>query len=295
MAESRNKDGTSKPIRTRPCHPMARVLSQAIDWRKVSTATAYTWHAIGSALSQSGLSVEKLNIFGNTPQCSVAIDEFAAAVGPQSFSASFANLQHLTLHISHHKTSKNDKVEERYSLAKSKISTEALRQTLGLCSPLVSLNLHWHDFASPNLTEALRGERNFLAHLSSPNQLPTLRSLGLYGLRVREDVLLAFLKAMTLERVALEGIMLETGTFRQVFDHSSDARLQHLSLYHLGEPQSVHFVSEKRACYLGGTEQLMLCGQNNTSTRIFYVCKRAKATNRPPPPRKVCYCLSSVS
>lgn len=287
-AESEDENGESVSISTVPC-PLFMREGQGIDRKRVWTATACTWQAIASALGKSGLPTERLNIFGRTPECALAIDEFAAGIAEIDLSKSFSNLHHLTLHISHHMT------DTRCPIARSRLSARAFGQFLELCPGLVGLDLHWHNFAPHQPSKAINEEEQFLSRVEGQKQLPALGNLGLYHLRVKDDVLITFLKSVSLERVTLQGVMLKSGRYQETFDHLSSARLKHLNLRNLWEQFGpVSYMKNEGPPFFGGSKELMRCGEENTSKHIRYAAMRTKALGRPPPPCGPCTCPISA-
>ncbi|KUL84868.1 hypothetical protein ZTR_08198 [Talaromyces verruculosus] len=126
-------------------------------WRSFWQTASETLEITSQALAESGVSVQKLDIFGSIKRCSLACNKIAPLVERVKLSKTLINLKHLSLSLSHHLgeevKSPNDETLE-IDLAAGQGYANDIQCLLELCPHLESLELHWYNLRRHELSGA---------------------------------------------------------------------------------------------------------------------------------------------
>lgn len=197
------------------------VRSPCSTWARASQVHFMTM----AAIVRSGISVPRLNIYRDTLRCSVPLNDFAAQIAsfsPGDLSASFANLDALELSIA--STERGDTRDTTTTEDNLPVISRLLKWT----PKLRKLNLHVYRItrANPEI-----GDEIFTS-LADTAHLPLLQEYSLNGFCLPVESLLLFLKKHpTIQHLALEELILTSGSWKPVFTHLS--RMPSLTRLHL--------------------------------------------------------------
>ncbi|KAF2151108.1 hypothetical protein K461DRAFT_279893 [Myriangium duriaei CBS 260.36] len=230
-----------------------------------------TWHSAKSlflvtclALQSSGLAIRKFDIFGSVQFCSLAYDQLTTALDVTDITVSIEHLERLSLSLSNPVLEANnrDEVADEEKNTQLNVTARALAEDvsrlLRKCPRLEEWELHWFQLSSPH-TEAQKCTQCFFDHIVI--KLPRLKALSLKGIHTSQAALLAFFAHVPLlSTLVLEGVRLEEGGFRGVFDYVR-TRLRYLHfdnlwekdqrrdrLVHFDIPGEPHFPSDLYDC-----------------------------------------------
>lgn len=124
-------------------------------WRSSWQTASETLEITSQALAESGVSVQKLDIFGSIKRCSLACNKIAPLVERVELSKPLVNLKHLSMSLSHHLgeevKSPNDDTPE-IGLAAGQGYVNDIKRLLELCPHLESLELHWYNLRRHELS-----------------------------------------------------------------------------------------------------------------------------------------------
>ncbi|RKK70114.1 hypothetical protein BFJ69_g12134 [Fusarium oxysporum] len=224
--------------RTKTCRPAEhyrwyRSADQNSSWPSIWTAASQTFRIVTSAISRSRIQLEKLQIFPDTPLCSVQlrhVEDHLRTLDSRGLVAACKNIKSLGLSFSTHILIEAPPTQGeclfRHAFAAK--SPYRLRQylesdaedfagaatILTYMPNLTSLDLHLHhldNLVLPKYTKAF-------AHISRSIRLGRLRELSLRGLPLRPDNIVLFLKSHpTITKLSLDGIHLVGGSWSPVF------------------------------------------------------------------------------
>lgn len=178
-----------------------------------------------AAIVRSGISVSRLNIYRDTLRCSVPLNDYAAQIAsfsPGDISASFVNLDALELSIA--STERGDTRDTTTTEDNLPVISRLLKWT----PKLRKLNLHVYRItgANPEIDDEI------FTSLADTTHLPLLQEYSLSGFYLPVQSLLQFLKKHpTIQHLALEELILTSGSWKPVFTHLS--RMPSLTRLHL--------------------------------------------------------------
>lgn len=251
------------------------------NWRSVWQTAFRTFEITSQALADSGVSVQKLDIFGSINRCSLACNIIAPTLERVNLSKTLMNLKHLSLSLSHHMVEEVEEVEDsndetaEVGLAAGKGYVDDIKRWLERCPQLERLELHWYKLRSHELSEAQIEEQRFFSQIAQlDNHFSKLRNCRLDGIHTDGDSLLAFFRqTIQLASLTMDHVHLKWGIFAPVFDHLTNhlPHLTHLYLDSLSESSIICFDDPGRP-YLPST-----CDTNGPShlTRTGADCQRA--------------------
>ncbi|RDW89513.1 hypothetical protein BP6252_01545 [Coleophoma cylindrospora] len=135
----RGQDGTDDMLLTIKATGRSPVWRR--DWRQVWQAAAQTFEVVCSALAESGLAIQQLDIFSGIHRCSLACDQFAPILDGMDLSKPLQNLISMSLSLSHYvPVIQYDQSLESYGEGGTR-SVEDVGRLLALCPQLESLGL----------------------------------------------------------------------------------------------------------------------------------------------------------
>lgn len=234
------------------------------DWRPIWEAAAYTYCTAVTALAQSGLTVEKLEVFSGQWRCSVASNELSSIrVENSRVAAALSGCRSLSISLSNRVIEEKDKDAwligdpgdgNDWTVADIPHSAEGLKaqevdesnfaSLLQSMPKLEELNLHRYALVYHHIPiEDLHFER-LLQRVSEVSNLQLLRKCRLAGLWVTERSLLAFLQqSPRIKHLSLENIKMKDGKYRSIFDHctSEAAAMEHMYFDDLFEELLLYF------------------------------------------------------
>ena len=197
------------------------VRSPSPTWARASQVHFMTM----AAIVRSGISVSRLNIYRDTLRCSVPLNDYAAQIAsfsPGDISASFVNLDALELSIA--STERGDTRDTTTTEDNLPVISRLLKWT----PKLRKLNLHVYRItgANPEIDDEI------FTSLADTTHLPLLQEYSLSGFYLPVQSLLQFLKKHpTIQHLALEELILTSGSWKPVFTHLS--RMPSLTRLHL--------------------------------------------------------------
>ncbi|KAI1038063.1 hypothetical protein LB503_012010 [Fusarium chuoi] len=224
--------------RTKTCRPAEhyrwyRSAHQNSSWPSIWTAASQTFRIVTSAISRSRIQLEKLQIFRDTPLCSVQmrhVDDHLRTLGSEGFRDACKNIKSFGLSLSTYALIETPPIQGeclfRHSFAaKSRSRLDQHVESgvedftgaatiLGYMPNITSLDLHLHHLDHLLLPEYTRS----FAHISQNIRLGYLKELSLRSLPLRPDDLILFLKKHpTIARLSLDGILLIGKSWSPVF------------------------------------------------------------------------------
>ncbi|KAF5712358.1 f-box domain-containing protein [Fusarium mundagurra] len=249
--------------RTKTCSPAEhhrwyRSDHQSSSWPSVWAAASETYHIVTLAISRSRIQLEKLNIFPDTPACSVQlthvepnwivvdVDDFAYACKKiTSFRLSFST----NTSVAMSPPAQGDPLVRHAFAASSDHRSHPERDleycadaaaTLRFMHNLTSLDLHCYHPDNVLFTEYTRA----FSFISQKIRLGCLKELSLRGLPLRPDDLILFLtNHPTITNLYLDGIHLVGGSWSPVF--SCIETMPALESLHLSSlsTESIHIIN----------------------------------------------------
>ncbi|KAF2151110.1 hypothetical protein K461DRAFT_295190 [Myriangium duriaei CBS 260.36] len=204
------------------------------DWEPTWCSAECTFRVVCLALQTSSIPINELDVFGSVRRCRLAYDRISLALDNANITASVKKLKRLSLSVSSTMHAQSDNG--------SNSPAEDVCRLLQQCSELEALELHWYSLYIPR-SEAQRRARCFFDHLEV--QLPRLRVLSLKGIHTSDAGLLRFFAhTPLLQSLTMEGVELESGSFRAVFDYLTP-RLEYLHIDDLHEqgPTERHLIN----------------------------------------------------
>jgi len=219
-------------------------------WRKVWESAKETFRLTMTALGGAQLRVERLDIFGSLPRCSLAMDR----VGPvllKTRSIDFLEkTKRLTLSLSDYVPSEETifganavqrfdhdcdgsdcgcqsddedlKARSICSFEHVQASIGAVRQLISSCPELERLELHFFRLESRANAplESKRRELHFFNDVVPGLVLPSLSALTLRGIHCSESALLLLLVSNpTISNLTLDNVRIDPGQFEVIFGH----------------------------------------------------------------------------
>ena len=134
-------------------------------WRSFWQTASETLEITSQALAESGVSFQKLDIFGSIKRCSLACNKIAPLVERVELSKTLINLKHLSLTLSHHLgeevKSPNDETPE-IDLAAGQGYVNDIKRLLEPCPHLESLELHWYNLRRHEISGTQMEEQGHL-------------------------------------------------------------------------------------------------------------------------------------
>jgi len=212
------------------------------SWPRTWETAGHTFRIAMMTLAESGLLVERLDVFGNVNRCSLAVDKIGPVLPHVGIHSSLQNLRHLTLSLSHHASAGIDKVESR-SAAMGKDHVEDVCRFIQSCTQLESLDLHWFGLGHSGKNDAALEEEHVFDRITELAHLISLTTCVLCGITTTEAALLSFLaNQVQLQSMTMTGIQLASGHWRPIFDAlRSCTRLNYLHFDHLYENRLISF------------------------------------------------------
>ncbi|RAO73584.1 uncharacterized protein BHQ10_009596 [Talaromyces amestolkiae] len=207
------------------------------NWESVWQTACKTLEISSQALADSGLSVQKLDIFGSVDLCSLACNKMALLLECVGLSKTLFSLKSLSLSLSHHIVenvqSSQDEVHE-VNLATGQGYVDDIKHLLKLCPHLESLELHWFNLRTYRLGGAELEEQRFFSKIAQlGNHFSNLQHCRLEGIYTEGIAILAFFQQTTqLGSLTMRNLNLKSGTFGPIFDFLTN-HLPHLAYLHL--------------------------------------------------------------
>ncbi|KAL7767016.1 hypothetical protein ACKLNR_004932 [Fusarium oxysporum f. sp. zingiberi] len=223
---------------TKTCRPAEhyrwyRSANQNSSWPSIWTAASQTFRIVTSAISRSRIQLEKLQIFPDTPLCSVQlrhVEDHLRTRGSAGFAAACKSIKAFGLSFSTHilieaPPTQRECLFRHAFAAKSPYRLNQYLESdaedftgaatiLTYMPNLTSLDLHLHHLdhlALPKYTKVF-------SHISQNIRLSRLRELSLRGLPLRPDDFILFLtNHPTITKLSLDGILLVGGSWSAVF------------------------------------------------------------------------------
>ncbi|KAF5648014.1 f-box domain protein [Fusarium sp. NRRL 52700] len=225
--------GHTKICRPAEHYKWYRSVDQNSSWPSIWTAASQTFCIVTSAISRSRTQLEKLQIFPDTPLCSVQlrhVEDHLRTLDSGGFGDACKDIKSFGLSFSTHWIIETPSAEGeclfRHAFAASSpyrlgqhLEFDAEDFTgaatiLGYMPNLTSLDLHLHHLDNLILPEYTRA----FAHISQNIRLGCVRELSLRGLPLRPDDLILFLtNHPTITKLSLDGILLIGGSWSPVF------------------------------------------------------------------------------
>lgn len=203
------------------------------EWEIVWKTASQTFNTVCRALSDSALPIQKLDVFGSIPRCSLACNKIAPGLDYINLSRPLANLKCLSLSLSHH-IDESPRSSTLRSFSRIQRYHNDIRRFLELCPYLETLELHWYNLQYPS-DENDAQERLFFTEIVKLDSLSKLRHCRLYGLHTDETTLTVFCKQATqLCSLSMNEIHLREGKFAPVFKYVTN-HLPHLDYIHLSD------------------------------------------------------------
>lgn len=162
-------------------------------------------------------------------------------------SKTLVNLESLSLSLSHHLEENLTNETSEFSLAAGQGHVDDIKRLLELCPNLGSLELHWYNLHSYEISGAQTEEQGIFCKIAQlDNHFSKLRHCRLDGIDTDGTALLVFFKQTTqLTRLTMDHVYLKSGTFAPVFDFLTN-HLRHLTYLHLETLHETH-----RICFDG--------------------------------------------
>ncbi|RYC61080.1 hypothetical protein CHU98_g5149 [Xylaria longipes] len=217
------------------------------SWRLIWQSAAETFRIVFSALQESELQIDNLNIFNGSRlhRCSVASNELSNMnySGP-GLSKTLGSVSSLSISVSDRildltpqdaqasgdsadeidwsDESDTDLVTFRV-YAYNEINFSGLAGLIRACKILKSLHIHQYGVNRRRLDPYLHipNERLFQRSIATLDTSPPIEECSLCGVFIRESDLLAFLKGISssLRRFSMKTVTMTTGSFRAAFDY----------------------------------------------------------------------------
>lgn len=249
-----------------------------LNWTSVWQRAYETLKITAQALADSGLFVQKLDIFGSVDRCSIACNKIATLLERVDLSKPLFGLKNLSLSLSHHTVNNVESSQEvtpEVDLATGQGYVDDIKHLLELCPHLESLELHWFSLRTYELGSAELEEQGFFNKIAQlDNHFSKLQHCRLEGIHTDGAAILAFFQQTTqISSLTMRNINLKSGTFAPVFDFLTN-HMPHLAYLHLEslfERQRICF-DEPGKAWLPTT-----CRANgpNELTRTGADCQRA--------------------
>ncbi|KAF4441410.1 f-box domain [Fusarium acutatum] len=224
--------------RTKTCRPAEhyrwyRSAYQNSSWPSIWTAASQTFRIVTSAISHSRIQLEKLQIFPDTPLCSVQmrhVDDHLRRPGSEGFRDACKNIKSFGLSFSTYILIETPPTQGECLFRHAFVAKSCFRldqhlesgvedftgaaTILGYMPNITSLDLHLHHLDHLLLPEYTRA----FARVSQNIRLGCVRELSLRGLPLRADDLILFLtNHPTITKLSLDGILLVGGSWSPVF------------------------------------------------------------------------------
>nr|POF07011.1 hypothetical protein CFP56_31635 [Quercus suber] len=209
------------------------------DWHTVCDCASATALLTAKAVKASALSIERLDLFGMTQRCALALSDLGLIM--ETFGMQARKALSLTVCTSYHETAPE---QERFP--------PNLMHILGPSKHLEHLELRWVRRRHLNTSDAELQDRAFFAStVDNPRPLPRLTSVSLRGIDTSQDQLLAFLRTYPgLTSLSLEEIRLPQGQFSPIFAYIDEhMKLNSLYLNDLWEKRLIQFLGVSGKCH----------------------------------------------
>lgn len=191
------------------------------------------------ALSESGLPITMLDLFGTHGDCSIPFDAFVLLFTLHGLSNSLSTLRQLKVRITqgeeafaHENVTMGFRYRDETTTRLAKVYVRCMAHFLELMPRLSVFDVHFHRPCSGSAAGTI--EKHFLDAVHQSLQAAPLTSIILRGLYLSEETLLTFLRqhSPSMHEVILREIKLHTGTFRSIVEHltRSATGLAHLDL-----------------------------------------------------------------
>ncbi|KAI1159293.1 hypothetical protein F5B18DRAFT_35237 [Nemania serpens] len=217
------------------------------SWRLIWQSAAETFRIVFSALEESKLRIDSLNIFNGSHlhRCSIASNEISNMnySGP-GLSETLRSVSSLSISVSERilditpqdaqaSGDSADEIDwsddedmdmERYMAdADDENNFTGLAGLIRACKTLKSLHIHQYGVNGRRLDPhvPIPNERLFQRSIAALDVFPPLEECSLSGVFIRESDLLAFLKTISssLRRFSMKTVTMTAGSFRAAFDY----------------------------------------------------------------------------
>ncbi|KAH8701638.1 F-box domain protein [Talaromyces proteolyticus] len=236
------------------------------DWMSIWMTASRTFEIVCRALIDSALPIQKLDIFGSIPRCSLACNSIAQVLDYTDLSKSLNRLKSLTLSLSH-QVVEEAKRGSSESLPSDKSCVGDIWHLIKMCHQLESLELHWYNLHSVvKLNEVQREDRLFFTQVVQLDHLSQLRHFCLDGICTDEYTLLSFLKqAPQLCSVRMEDVDLKAGKFAPVFSYLTN------NMPHLGQLYLDDLFESRLICFDGPGEPNFPSSATNGPNKLIRI------------------------
>ena len=167
------------------------------NWRPVWEQSAETFRLTLQALARSKLPIGKLDVYGSTPGCSLAIDQIRLILDRVDLAPNLSALNEISLSVSHrvseatdegtHDDDRKDSVSD--SPAEGESFAMDVARLLKLCPAVSTMHLHWYNLRTRNVSSAQEAERHIFKYAAGLDY-PSLKNVELAGIWCDSDSLL---------------------------------------------------------------------------------------------------------
>lgn len=238
-------------------HPPEQWLPMRRRWKDTWALAGDLYRGTVAALRTSELPVTRLSVFGDSENCSLALDELAS--GADFPSASFASLKSLSLSLTHSMKlpPATSDLDEEQASAPSQNHVDSLEAMLKLCPCLESLNLHWFmtwSWGQVKHSAMLCEESSFFDRIATTISFENLTSCSLRGVDCTATSLSALIEnTPKLQHVSLIHIHLTSGLWRPILDALVAHKLESLHLEDICETNRTNqLVTQAHRLYFVG-------------------------------------------
>ncbi|KAI9878945.1 MAG: hypothetical protein M1830_010063 [Pleopsidium flavum] len=259
-----------------------RFATDGSHWLQSWNMASQTYLVALTAIAQSCLAVEQIDVYGGTWRCSVPtyeINEYMPQLKAVGLKEALASLRVLSLSMSTRICESNEDADED---AVRRVATDERNylgpaQLLSLAPGLEELDLH--------LYRLLRSSTDYEAvftHISTTVPLPKLLKCKLRGLDIRKRSLRQFLRnCPRLKAGELREIRLKEGIWRPVFDQCSSwasSTLESLTLHRVFEHHLLEFNGPARGS--SGIHSVMI-DKDQIRQGLYYSIKTQRLKGSP--------------
>lgn len=180
------------------------------NWRSVWQVAFQTFHIATQTLADSSISVQKWIYSEVSIVAALHVTKIAPVLERVDLSKTLVNLKSLSLSLSHHLEENLNNETSEFSLAAGQGHVDDIKRLLALCPNLGSLELHWYNLHSYEISGAQTEEQGFFSKIAQlDNHFSKLRHCRLDGIDTIGTALPAFFKQTTqLTRLTMDHVYL---------------------------------------------------------------------------------------
>lgn len=196
---------------------------QGGDWQTVWRNAAHVFNTTMASLANSGLPIDKLDIFNSTLRCSLACNELGCLEDYSTdLKASFRELKSLSLSLSDPLHKEADLETDAEGLKRPRLPDRnfaGLPILLGLGPQLEELQLHWNRLRQSNTVWDIEARERLFEAIARTARLPPVKKCHVRGVSALQPSFLDFLRRTPIKSLLIENVYLMRGTWEVIFEY----------------------------------------------------------------------------